>query len=435
MKKTFTLLIAFLTLTVSAWATTTWDQTTIQSIDVDRVGTPTQTVDGIIVSATAPDDSECWFGMSVITVKDNGVLTFAPASGQLTNVVISCSGYVDVAHLVGLNSEWTYDDGTKELSWSGSAASVALECDGSSDGIYLGDIYSIDFTVVSGPAPSSITWNAGNGLEDIYLIEHETNNYQYHSGSTSATIGNITATISATTNPSVAEFKTDGNTNITLTGNATLTFSIASGQFQRIVINTNNGNGYKNSPYNDWSWSNNTLTWEGALPTNTVVLADASVDNITSIVFTLDGAAPASGGTITWGSRQANHVSLSYISNGESQTSSVIKDIITSLEKTDDGDYCEFSGGVIRISDCGELTFQSIVGDLTGIVISCSYVENAGNLSADWTYDSEAGTLTWDGTAAEQVTLSADIYCFISSIEFTYTPASAPRLGETFSGS
>jgi hypothetical protein len=216
----------------------------------------------------------------------------------------------------------------------------------------------------------------------------------------------------------------------------TLTFTTASGQFERIVINTNNGNGYKNNP-GDWSWSpaQHTLTWQGALPSNTVVLDDAGVDNITSIVFTFAGAAPALDGTITWGGRQANHVSLSCSSVDQVETSSVIKDIITSLEKTAEGEYCEFIGGTMHISNCGDVIFQSIVGELTGIVISCSHVENATDLSDDWTYDDGAKTLTWAGTSSNEVTLSGDIYCFISSIEFTYTPVSAPRLGQTFTGS
>lgn len=444
MRKKITLLIALLALTVSSWATTTTVTLTGSDlanfiVSANGPGSSSQTINGsvnITVTAYAPATGDySHIAGSSISVDNGGTLTFTTSQGKLTRIYIECNQQPTNWSNIATGTGWDCS-GDPELTWTGDASSVELASNGSSS-FYFGGIQSIEFTVDDSATPSSsVTWNAGNGLSDIYLIEQETNNYQYHSGSTSATIDNITATISATTNPSVAEFKTEySNTSITLTGNGTLTFSIASGQFQRIVINTNNGNGYKNSPYNDWSWSNNTLTWEGALPSNTVVLADASVDNITSIVFTLDGAAPASGGTITWGSRQANHVSLSYLSSGESQTASVIKDIITSLEKTDDGDYCEFSGGVIRISDCGELTFQSIVGDLTGIVISCSYVENAGNLSADWTYDSEAGTLTWAGTAAEQVTLSGDIYCFISSIEFTYTPASAPRLGETFSGS
>ena len=433
MRKTFTLLIALLALTVSSWATTvTWDQATIQSIDVDRMATSTQTVGEISVTVSAPDESECWFGISIITIKENGVLTFASTSGQLTSVVISCSGNVDVAHLVGLNSEWNYNGSTKELTWTGSAASVALECDGSSDGIYLGDIYSINFTVVGGGSASSVTWNAENGLNGVGLVWYNNYDNQNIEGQKVAQIpGGITATISASEGTAV-QFQ---DNSISLMG-GTLTFTTASGQFERIVINTNNGNGYKNNP-GDWSWSpaQHTLTWQGALPSNTVVLDDAGVDNITSIVFTFAGAAPALDGTITWGGRQANHVSLSCSSVDQVETSSVIKDIITSLEKTGEGEYCEFIGGTMHISNCGDVIFQSIVGELTGIVISCSYVENATDLSDDWTYDDGAKTLTWAGTSSNEVTLSGDIYCFISSIEFTYTPVSAPRLGQTFTGS
>ncbi|MBR6304173.1 MAG: leucine-rich repeat protein, partial [Paludibacteraceae bacterium] len=81
------------------------------------------------------------------------------------------------------------------------------------------------------------------------------------------------------------------------------------------------------------------------------------------------------------------------------------------------------------------LTFRSIVGDITGIVITCGYKYYADDLSADWRYDSENGTLIWVGTPAETVTLSGHVDVVnISSIEFFYDPAPAPRKGETFFG-
>lgn len=444
MRKTITLLFALLALCVSSWATTTTVTLTGSNlanfiVSADGPGSSSQTINGsvnITVTAYAPATGDySHIAGSSISVDNGGTLTFTTSQGKLTRIYIECNQQPTNWSNIATGTGWDCS-GDPELTWTGDASSVELASNGSSS-FYFGGIQSIEFTVDNSATPSSsVEWNAGNGLSDIYLIEQETNNYQYHYGSTSETIGTVTAAISATTNPSSAEFKTDeySITSITLTGNGTLTFSTTLGQFERIVINTNNGNGYKNSPYNDWSWSNNTLTWEGALPTNTVVLADASVDNITSIVFTFAGAAPASDGTITWGGRQANHVSLSCSSVDQVETSSVIKDIITSLEKTGEGEYCEFIGGTMHISNCGDVIFQSIVGELTGIVISCSYVENATDLSDDWTYDGGAKTLTWAGTSSNEVTLSGNIYCFISSIEFTYTPVSAPRLGQTFTG-
>jgi len=444
MRKTITLLFALLVLTVSSWATPT--TVTLEGSDLvnfivsaDGPGSSSQTINGsvnITVTAYAPATGDySHIAGSSISVQNGGTLTFTTSQGKLTRIYIECNQPPTNSENIATGTGWVCNP---ELTWTGDASSVELASNGSSS-FYFGGIQVIKFTVDDSATPSSsVEWNAGNGLSSIYLYEEEQNSHSDHEHSTSKTIGTVvTAAISATTNPSYAEFKTDeyGNTSITLTGNGTLTFSTTLGQFERIVINTNNGNGYKNSPYNDWSWSNNTLTWQGALPSSTVVLDDASVDNITSIVFTFAGAVPPSDGTITWGSRQANHVSLSCSSVDQIETSSVIKDIITSLEKTEEGEYCEFISGTMHISDCGELTFQSIVGELTGIVISCSHVENATDLSDDWTYDDGAKTLTWAGTSSNEVTLSGDIYCFISSIEFTYTPVSAPRLGQTFTGS
>ena len=440
MRKTFTLLFALLALTVSSWATTT--PVTLDGSDLvnfivsaDGPGSSSQTINGsvnITVTAYAPATGDhSHIAGSSIYVQNGGTLTFTTSQGKLTRIYIECNQQPENWSNIATGTGWVCS-GDPELTWTGDASSVELASNGSSSFRFEG-IQSIVFTVDDSATPSSsVEWNAGNGLNEVGLVWYNNYDNQNIEGQKVAQIpGGITATISASEGTAV-QFQ---DNSISLMG-GTLTFTTASGQFERIVINTNNGNGYKNNE-GDWSWSpaQHTLTWHGALPSSTVVLDDASVDNITSIVFTFAGAAPASDGTITWGSRQANHVSLSCSSVDQIETSSVIKDIITSLEKTEEGEYCEFISGTMHISDCGELTFQSIVGELTGIVISCSHVENATDLSDDWTYDDGAKTLTWAGTSSNEVTLSGDIYCFISSIEFTYTPVSAPRLGQTFTGS
>ena len=346
MRKTITLLIALLALCISSWATpVTWNQATIQSIDVDRTSTSTQTVGEISVTASAPDESECWFGISIITIKENGVLTFALTSGQLTSVVISCSGYVDVAHLVGLNSEWNYNGSTKELTWTGSAASVALECDGSSNGIYLGDIYSIDFTVVGGGSASSVTWNE-NDVDQVQL--YLPTNYVDQTTSASP-VKNITASLTRTSAESNnCQFS---NKMLYLDNNGNVTFTSAVGDMTEIVITCSTVyNTYASIvAYLPAGWTYDpeakTFTWSGT-PSNAVSISGNIAFIITSIEFTLDngGSAPALDGTITWKARQVSHVDFTY-----KATSPVIKNII--LTKADNTGSCSFSDRHLSITN------------------------------------------------------------------------------------
>ncbi len=148
------------------------------------------------------------------------------------------------------------------------------------------------------------------------------------------------------------------------------------------------------------------------------------------------------GPSFTWSERQINLVDLScYNEGGKEQENGLINNIITSLTQTRDKneDYnnpstvesCQFSYGRIEISGCGTLKFKSIAGDLTGIVITGS-IWTATNLPANWTYDDVAGTLTWVGTPAEEVTLSGNLSISVNSIEYFYSPAAAPRMEEEF---
>lgn len=149
------------------------------------------------------------------------------------------------------------------------------------------------------------------------------------------------------------------------------------------------------------------------------------------------------GPSFTWSERQINLVDLScYNEGGKEQENGLINNIITSLTQTRDKneDYndpstvesCQFSYGRIEISGCGTLKFKSIAGDLTGIVITGS-IWTATNLPANWTYDDVAGTLTWVGTPAEEVTLSGNLSISVNSIEYFYDPAVATRIGEEIS--
>lgn len=146
-------------------------------------------------------------------------------------------------------------------------------------------------------------------------------------------------------------------------------------------------------------------------------------------------AAPASDGTITWEARQVSHVRFDGYYEDDLRSSGVIKNIIASHERTGDGN-CSFKDGQLwiennGIENNGYVKFKSIAGNLTDIVIRCSDLGSPSNLSDGWTSQAVAQTLTWTGDA-EEVTLSGNIGCTISSIEFTYTPAAAPHVGETF---
>lgn len=148
------------------------------------------------------------------------------------------------------------------------------------------------------------------------------------------------------------------------------------------------------------------------------------------------------GPSFIWNQRQVNLVSLSTDNTYKEQSNALINNIFASLTQTRDRtedwsdpgyESCQFMDGQLSISNsCGNLTFQSITGDLTGMIITCSDVFSASDLPSGWTYNALAGTLTWVGSAAEEVTLTGNLSCNISSIEFFYSPAATPRLGESF---
>lgn len=445
--------------------TITWDPTDVASVHVSQNNGYysehlSQTVKTISATAAAPASGDysqffTYDNNSYISIDHNGTLTFAPASGKLTRIVVECS--TDPSFPEKVSAGWAWN-GSDKLIWTGDAASAVLACTDATGGIYFGGITSVEFTVVEEssapvvpdptPALASLTWKPENGLTSINLLEYTNYNFggsiESTQDETSATIGGVTATISASGDGEYAQFNTSpgyGGTHFSLENGATLTFSAASGQFERIVIYFESGQTVSN--LEDWESDYNvnpyTITWSGT-PANSVVLTNVSAFEIDSIVFTIAGAAsedptPADP-NFTWQTQQINHVSLFTSSVSETKTTPVIKNVITSLTRTVGNDNCQFRFGQIDINNNGTLTFQSIVGDITGIVINCNvlYYNSATNLPADWTYNSLAGTLTWSGTAAESVTLSGTLNLTLSSIQFFYTPADAPYLGDEFYG-
>ena len=446
-------------------STITWDQSDVASIQIyqnNGYDEPQSiTVKEISVTAAAPASGDysqfyTYNNTSYLSVEVGGTLTFtAPEDNKLTRIIVSCG--TTPTNPENVSAGWSWNDQTYKLVWTGDAASsVVLGCAGSTGEIYFGSITSVVFTVVEEPAPvdptpanhEPVTWDFANDAElaNISLTEFE--NYyfsynssygSYHYGPNSIDLKGIVATISATTDGAYASFSDNNNYSIDLEAGGTLTFSTALGQFESIVVNTNGGSGRSSG---DWAWNfeEHTLTWAGT-PANSVVLDNIYVSNITSIVFTFVPNNPdpetIPGPSFKWEQRQVNHVRLIGNSNGNPETAPVIKNIITSITQTSNIGNCYFGywgeKGKLNIGNCGYLTFQSLVGELRAIVITCSSVTTAEYLSAGWTYDGEAGTLTWVGEyALDEVALSGNINIDISEIEFYYTPASAPRLGEKF---
>ena len=441
--------------------TVTWDQTDVASLslapsDIDDVAT-SKKIDGITASLTRTSAGQYYYcqingNRNLWITNSCGYLTFTSTVGDISHIVITCEDNYSYHSISDLSSDWTYDSEALTLTWDGTASdevSLLANMDVM--------VSSIEFTVESEAAPvvpdptpalASLTWKPENGLTSINLLEYT--NYAFGGDpestqdETSATIGGVTATISAINDGQYAQFNTSpgyGGTHFSLENGATLTFSAASGQFERIVIYFESGQTVSN--LTDWT-SNynvdpNTVTWSGT-PANSVVLTNVSAFEIDSIVFTIAGAASAdptpAGPNFTWQTQQINHVSLYTSSVDETQTTPVIKNIITSITRTGANDNCQFRDGQIDMHNNGTMTFQSIVGDITGIVINCNvlYNNSATNLPADWTYNSLAGTLTWNGTAAETVTLSGTLDLTLSSIQFFYTPVYAPYLGDEFYG-
>lgn len=366
-----------------------------------------------------------------IDLENGGTLTFSTELGQFQSIVINTTSY-------GSSSgEWAWNDTEHTLTWAGTPVnSVVL------DDIDISDITSIVFTFVSAaPAfTADITWDATE-VATISLY-----------GGSLNTVVPGTAIDGIT--PSIMKTSYSGSycyfdySRIRIDDNGELIFTSSVGDIQGIVLTFDNTNtdSYSISDFPvGWMLDEGagTLTWTGTAAEE-VSLSGYIHCTVSSIEFdVIEAPAPVyptpSGPSFIWQSRQVSHVLLSIDDNGASQTTHVIKNIITSLERTaakaNEYDFCLFANNGINIKNNGTLTFRSIVGDLTGIVITCGYKYSADDLLDGWRYDSENGTLIWVGTPAETVTLSGHVdVSNISTIEFFYDPAPAPRKGETFFG-
>lgn len=437
--------------------TVTWEYADVNGISLNcSTNGETQTaseIDGITASLTRTSVScdHCQFSGTEVWITSCGELTFTSSVGDISGILITCDALNTVWNHSNLPAGWTYNgDEAKTFTWAGTPSSEVV-LSGYLDFL----VASIEFTVVTSAAPvdptpssSTITWDYDD-LATISIYRRDGEGYV----ASSATVKTVTATTDA---PAYGDYchlyHDEYGSSISVEKGGSLTFSLESGNFTRIVIDCGS---YPSNPSNvsaGWVWDNTEakLIWSGTAASSVTLECNnktggESYDiyfNIYSIEFTVSSdAAPVdptpSGESFTWAARQVNHVSLWCTSEGDSQTTPVIKNIITSLTKTTNiYGNCYFHDSELGISNCGELKFKSIVGDLTRIVITCSSVTSASDLSGVWQYNSGAGTLTWAGiSAAEEVTLSGNILCNIASIEFTYIPAEPQHLNEEFQDS
>lgn len=292
---------------------------------------------------------------------------------------------------------------------------------------------------VSSWAQAPIEWNA----EELQSVEVDgrTDNWK------TQTVDNITITADAPDEGDASEFYTlESNTTIHITNGGTLTFSTSLGNFTSIVITCNsisNAEGIDSGWTPDDSHGALELSWSGNASSVTLASngssADFQMNNIMLIEFFVDdsGAPTPSGTSILWEARQVSHVLLDCRNNVTTQSTHVIKNIITTLENKNASANCSFYEGTVILEYTGEehdqISFQSIVGDITEIVITCNAVASATDLSTGWNYDDDK-TITWNGSASESVTLSGNLNFSIESIEFSYSPAEAPYLEDQFIG-
>ena len=433
----------------SAPTLVTWDETKCQSVDIwgGDISSSSKKIDNITVIANAPAEGDYshFNPDGTISLSNGGTLTFASASGKFTRIVISCTAYnFDHPEDLASGSGWLYSNNI--LYWSGdAAAAVVLACKSSSS-VYFRDVKSSDFTVVEDaapvdPTPATITSTVIWDQTDVESIDARPDNpyvgvpgYQILKG--------ISVTANAPQSGDNCHFMTAyNNTSISAENGGTVSFAPLAGKLTKIVITCT---GYAN--YSDlssaWTWNESTkeLTWSGNATQSVALACEGSngyifFGNIYSIEYTVVTEEAPANPFIIWEQRQVNHVELNSYTKDYHDVAPVIRNIIATLTRTNSNvGNCLFDGGQIAISGCGELEFKSIVGELSSIVITCSSVTSASDLSTDWTYNSGAKTITWEGTAAEEVTLSGNIDCNVTSIKFFYTPADAPRLGEQFQG-
>lgn len=438
--------ITSIVFTVEAIQTTsvTWDHTDVETISlscssVDEVQTSSAISDitASLKRTNADQNTYCQFTDREIWINDCGEITFTSSIGDIVGIVITSDHVYTTTN--NLSTGWTYNDVAKTLTWTGTA-SDEVTLSGSMDF----KVFSIEFTLTDGAAPvdptpttTTIEWD-NTDLNDIGMACNNAGDVV-----SVPAIDGISASLTMTNSGQYTYCRIYENGLWISKSCGYLTFSSSIGDISGIVITYDKTYQYHTLSDLSTGWTddnvNGTITWTGTAAEQVTITGDIDI-KMTSIEFTIvPNSTPVdptpSGPSIIWQARQINLVNLYCYDQNDNPTTHVIKNIITSLERTsNEGDFCGFWNGGIAISNNGTLTFKSIVGNITKIVITCSSVEHSDELSTGWTYDSDAQTFTWEGTADEEVSLSGNVSCYITSIEFSYTPAPAPRLGEQFSG-
>ena len=318
MKKTITLLIALLALTVSAWAQSPtvieWTSSDLETVNV-RMGYnstgESQTIKGITVTNNAVNtagqychfmyDTQLPEPYCIFSMSDGGSLTFAPESGTLTSIVIHCDMYPSDMTPLATGWEW---DGENKLTWTGNAASVLLHGDNTSTSFTSGQITLIEFTVSGFVPTTTTTWEVSDlatinvGKENGEAVQ-DVNLYQ--------TVKDITVTAEAPVsvgeawNSSFMSGDVEYGGSISVGSAGSLIFTAPEGYLLKKIVITGNGcnSGYSlgGSEYlpEGWSWSASAcqLTWFGEAASS-AELACTNQENgmisfpqIESIVFTI----------------------------------------------------------------------------------------------------------------------------------------------------
>lgn len=282
-------------------STITWN-----TDDLATVNVPTndfQTIKTIRVTNSCPDpynDDYCYFfyqpdpyNYCGFSMYNDGSLIFTPESGRLTSIVINWNYEGPDPDLVP-GSGWSFTN--SQLTWTSDdedgAESVVLKSN-SSKNLTSGPIYSIVFTLAADPdAEADVKWDKSE-------LEYENVSLLVYDGIVSGlnqTIEGIVATATAPEDGDYCHFFYDSQNDkvsMSIWGNGTLTFAPETGRLTRIVIAGIVDLDNTNLPAESgWTSTDTKLIWSGDASFS-VDLANASIDHITYVAFTIDDSDPS----------------------------------------------------------------------------------------------------------------------------------------------